>query len=71
MEESNIGRVLYWKSVGLEEGKIRSVRLEESKIGRVQDWKIVRMRRFVTLSFQALKLNRIYNFLIFFLSILM
>ena len=43
LEECNIGRVSDCKSVGL----------KECNIGRVQDCKIVRMCRFLILSFQA------------------
>ena len=71
MEECKVGRVPDWKHA----------RLEECKIGRVQDWKSARLEECkigsvrckiaildcenVILRFQALKLNRIYNFLIF------
>ena len=44
MEECSIGRVLDWKSVGLEECWIgKSVELEECKNGREQNWKSLRL----------------------------
>ena len=53
----------------------KGVRLEECKIVRVQDWKNARLEACdnvcVILSFQAFQLNRICNFLNFYLITLL